>query len=159
MPSLVGSEMCIRDSYTTAMKTSTQPGLPSRERRINYSSSQTSLTIQATRAVCPYNFVCSPVSSADSVVKPKFEQLQTTYANDEIRLPARSVLSAREGGVPTTAVARHRSRSRRHAVNTYKHIYLHTRALSGQHPDPCALSALEPFFGDFSAARPRLLSL
>ena len=32
----------------------------------------------------------------------------------------------------------------------YKHIYLHTRALSGQHPDPCALSALEPSFGDFS---------
>ena len=27
----------------------------------------------------------------------------------------------------------------------YKHIYLHTRALSGQHSDPCALSALEPF--------------
>ena len=37
-------------------------------------------------------------------------------------------------------------------------IYLHTRALSGQHSDPCALSALEPFFGDFSAARPRLVA-
>ena len=39
-----------------------------------------------------------------------------------------------------------------------KHIYLHTRALSGQHPDPCALSALDPFFGNFSAARPRLVA-
>ena len=29
--------------------------------------------------------------------------------------------------------------------------------LSGQHFDPCALSALEPFFGDFSAARPRFI--
>ena len=37
-------------------------------------------------------------------------------------------------------------------------LYLHTRALSGQHSDPCALSALEPFFGDFSAARPRLVA-
>ena len=42
--------------------------------------------------------------------------------------------------------------------NIYKHIYLHTRALSGQHSDPCALSALEQFFGDFSAARPRLVA-
>ena len=40
----------------------------------------------------------------------------------------------------------------------YKHIYLHTRALSGQHSDPCALSALEPFVGDFSTARPRLVA-
>ena len=40
----------------------------------------------------------------------------------------------------------------------YKYIYLHTRALSGQHSDPCALSALEPFFGDFSAARPRFVA-
>ena len=39
----------------------------------------------------------------------------------------------------------------------YKHIYLHTRALSEQHSDPCALSALEPFFGDLSAARPRFV--
>ena len=40
----------------------------------------------------------------------------------------------------------------------YKYICLHTRALSGQHSDPCALSALEPFFGDFSAARPRFVA-
>ena len=39
-----------------------------------------------------------------------------------------------------------------------KHTYLHTRALSGQHSDPCALSALEPFFCDFSAARPRFVA-
>ena len=39
-----------------------------------------------------------------------------------------------------------------------KHIYLHTRALSGQHPDAFALSALEPFFVDFSAARPHLVA-
>ena len=32
------------------------------------------------------------------------------------------------------------------------------RALSGQHSDPCALGALEPFFGNFSAARPRLVA-
>ena len=38
------------------------------------------------------------------------------------------------------------------------YIYLHTRALSGQHSDPCALSALEPFFGDFSAAGPRFVA-
>ena len=37
------------------------------------------------------------------------------------------------------------------------YIYI-TRALSGQHSDPCALSALEPFFGHFSAARPRLVA-
>ena len=36
-------------------------------------------------------------------------------------------------------------------------MYLHTRALSEQHSDPCALSALEPFFGDLSAARPRFV--
>ena len=40
----------------------------------------------------------------------------------------------------------------------YKYICLHTRALSGQHSEPCALSALEPFFGDISAARPRLVA-
>ena len=39
-----------------------------------------------------------------------------------------------------------------------KHTYLHTRALSVQHSDPCALSALEPFFCDFSAARPRFVA-
>ena len=39
-----------------------------------------------------------------------------------------------------------------------KHIYLHTRALSGHHSDPCAHSAVEPFFGDFSAARTRLVT-
>ena len=43
-------------------------------------------------------------------------------------------------------------------VRPCKHIYLHTRALSGQHSDPCALSALEPFFFDFSAARPRFVA-
>jgi len=43
-------------------------------------------------------------------------------------------------------------------VYTYKHIYLHTRALSGQHSDPWALRALEPFFGDFSVAGPRLVA-
>ena len=37
-------------------------------------------------------------------------------------------------------------------------MYLHTRALSEQHSDPCALSALEPFFCDFSAARPRFVA-
>ena len=41
---------------------------------------------------------------------------------------------------------------------SHKHIYLHTRALSGQHSDPCALSALEPFSRDFSAARPRFVA-
>ena len=41
---------------------------------------------------------------------------------------------------------------------TYNHIYLHTRALSAHHSDPCALSALEPFFCDFSAARPRFVA-
>ena len=30
-------------------------------------------------------------------------------------------------------------------------MYLHIRALSGQHSDPCALSALEAFLRDFSA--------
>ena len=43
-------------------------------------------------------------------------------------------------------------------VNKYICIYLHTRALSGQHSDPSTLSALEPFFGDFSAARPRFVA-
>ena len=38
------------------------------------------------------------------------------------------------------------------------YIYLHARALSGQHSDPCALSALEPFFCDLSAARPRFVA-
>ena len=52
----------------------------------------------------------------------------------------------------------HTLASRRGDVGRYKHIYLHTRALSGQHSDPCALSALEPFFGDFSAARSRFVA-
>ena len=43
-------------------------------------------------------------------------------------------------------------------IYTYKHIYLHTGALSGHHSVPFALSALEPFFGDFSAAGPRLVA-
>ena len=38
------------------------------------------------------------------------------------------------------------------------YIYLHTRSLSGQHSNPCALSALEPFFCDFSTARPRFVA-
>ena len=38
------------------------------------------------------------------------------------------------------------------------YIYLLTRVLSGQHSDPCALSAIEPFLGDFSAARPRFVA-
>ena len=37
-------------------------------------------------------------------------------------------------------------------------IYLCARALSVQHSDPCALSALEPFFCEFSAARPRFVA-
>ena len=41
-----------------------------------------------------------------------------------------------------------------HIYTGYIYIYLHTRALSGQHSDPCTLSALEPFFCYFSAARP-----
>ena len=43
-------------------------------------------------------------------------------------------------------------------IGTMVYIYLHTRALGGQHSDPCAHSALEPFFGDFSASRPRFVS-
>ena len=42
---------------------------------------------------------------------------------------------------------------------TVVYINLHTRARSGQHSDPCALSALESFFGDFSAARSRLVAM
>ena len=44
-----------------------------RWRSIKYSSSsQTSLTIQETRAVHPYNFKCPGVSSADKMGKLKF---------------------------------------------------------------------------------------
>ena len=46
----------------------------------------------------PNKIVCSTVSSADRMVKPKVLQLHTTYANFESRLPARSVLLRKRGG-------------------------------------------------------------
>ena len=48
-----------------------------RRKSVNTISSQTSLTIQETPVVYPYNFVYPAVSSSDRIIKPKFKQLHT----------------------------------------------------------------------------------